>query len=188
MESVKLYFTNSNIIIEKLKTKKKTLKFKIYCKKMDRFCRSKCSRSFKAFKRRRNILNEECKGLSPRFCRNPFMVFLEHFRKSFKCPYSAYECSIVAANMWNQMDSVEREPYVKFAENFQYTSKPKQSKVIYVMNKIRELVDNKCLDLHTLWRLCSIMGAWNECIMDITFRMDDEADDCTDEDMEYDSS
>lgn len=143
---------------------------------MNRICKSKALRSCKRFKRRRNVLNEECKGLSPRFCRNPFMVFLEHFRKSFRCPYSSFECSIIAAKMWNQMDSVEREPYIRFAENYQYTTKPKRTKTIFVMNKIRELVDSQCLDLHTLWRLCAIMGAWNECIMDITFHMNDELD------------
>lgn len=151
---------------------------------MYRNCKAKFSRYSHTVKRRRNILTEECKGLSPRFCRNPFMVFLKHFRKSFKCPYSCYESAVVAAQMWNEMGSIERKPYVKFATNYQYTCKPKRPKIRYVVNKIRELLNKEYVDLHTLWRLCATMAAWNDRVIDVTLCMDDELNDCPDEEME----
>lgn len=151
---------------------------------MYRKCKSKSLRCFHAGKRQHNKLTEECKGHSPRFCRNPFMVFLEHFRKSFKCPYSCYESATVAAKMWNEMDTIARQPYIKFATNYQYTCKPKRRQMLVMVNKIRELLDKEYVDLHMLWRLCSIMAAWNDRVMDVTLCMNNGQNDSPDEQME----
>lgn len=148
---------------------------------MGRICKEKSSKSSQVMKRCKK-LNTECKGCSPHFCRNPFMVFLEHFRKNRKCPLSAYRSAAVAGKMWNNMNIIARAPYIKFARTYQYTFKPKRKKVNYVVNKIRHLVETDKLDLHSLWRLCGRMGSWNDCIMDSVFTLDDEMNDFSDSD------
>lgn len=148
---------------------------------MVRICKEKSSKSNQALKRCKR-LNSECKGRTTHFCRNPFMVFLEHFRKSRKCSLSAYKRAEIAGKMWKHMDNIAREPYINFARTYQYSYKPRRKKVNYVVNKIRQLAASDKLDLHSLWRLCARMGSWNDCIMDSAFTLDDEMNDFSEPD------
>ncbi|KAH8237077.1 hypothetical protein KR038_003879 [Drosophila bunnanda] len=97
--------------------------------------------------------------------RNPFFHYLAYFRKCNKaglCNVSSNKVALLAGRQWTSMSPEEREPFINAAKTSNYTYRPRNKKVNFLLGSLQEYVEGGECQAQALWNLMRGMKTWQQ--------------------------